>query len=328
MKAAFFDTFGPAKDVLKLGEKPKPEPAHGEVLVRIKTSGVNPSDVKKRGGASAALLDGGPVIPHSDGAGIIEAVGSGVSHARIGERVWTYNAQYGRSHGTAAEYVCIPAETAVYLPDTTSFEVGACIGIPIMTAHRCVFADGSVRGKTIFVTGGAGRVGNYAIQLAKLDGAKVIASAGSENSREACMNAGADIVIAHPHEGTGDEILAINGGEKVDRVVEGEFGGNLMHILPALKMSATIATYASTEDKTPRIPFYQMMYLDITLRMVIVYAMPNSAKEEAMDDITGLLGSNQLIHRVAATYPLDQIADAHEHIESGKVRGCVVVTID
>jgi len=284
--------------------------------------------VKKRGGASAALLDAGPVIPHSDGAGIIEAVGSGVSHARIGERVWIYNAQYGRSHGTAAEYVCIPTETAVYLPDSTSFEVGACIGIPLMTAHRCVFADGSVSGKTVFVTGGAGKVGNYAIQLAKLDGAKVITSAGSETSREICMQAGADLVIAHPHEGTGEEIMAINGGEKVDRVVEGEFGGNLLHVLPALKTSATIATYASTENKTPRIPFYQMMYLDITLRMVIVYAMPDAAKEEAMADITSLLGSNQLIHRVAATYPLEQIAEAHAHIESGKARGCVVVTVN
>lgn len=326
MKAAYFAKFGPAKDVLEVGELPKPEPGRGEVLIRIKTSGVNPSDVKKRAGSAAGLLDNGPVIPHSDGAGVIEAVGIGISKARIGERVWTYNAQFGRSHGTAAEYVCIPADTAVYLPESSSFEEGACMGIPVMTAHRCVFADGSVRGKTILVTGGAGRVGNYAIQLAKLDGATVIATASSEGSREACLEAGADYVIAHPHAGTGDELMEVNGGQKADRVVEGEFGANLLHVLPACKTSATIATYASMVDKNPSIPFYQLMYQDITLRLVIVYAMPNEAKEEAVADITNLLSANQLIHRIAATYPLEEIVQAHEHIETGVVRGCVVVT--
>lgn len=326
MKAAYFSNFGPAKAVLEVGELPKPEPGRGEVLVRIKASGVNPSDVKKRAGSAAGLLDNGPVIPHSDGAGVIEAVGPGVSKARVGERVWTFNAQFGRSHGTAAEYVCIPSATAPYLPDSTSFEEGACMGIPVMTAHRCVLADGSVKGKTVLVTGGAGRVGNYAIQLAKLDGAFVIATAGSKESQGACWDAGADQVIAHPHAGTGAEIREVNGGQKVDRVVEGEFGANLIHLLPALKTSATIATYASMEDKNPSIPFYQMMYLDITLRMIIVYAMPEEAKEEAIADITHLLGSNQLIHRVSATYPLEEIAKAHEHIEAGTVRGCVVLT--
>lgn len=325
MKAAYFSQFGSAKDVLQVGELPKPKPGRGEVLVCIKTSGVNPSDVKKRAGSAAGLLDNGPVIPHSDGAGVIEAVGVGVSKARIGERVWTFNAQFGRSHGTAAEYVCIPTETAVYLPETTSFEEGACLGIPVMTAHRCVFADGSVKGKTVLVTGGAGRVGNYAIQLAKWDGATVIATASSEASKQACFEAGADHVIGHPHEGTGAELMAARGGEKADRVVEGEFGVNLPFVLPAIKTSATIATYASMVDKNPSIPFYQLMYQDITVRLVIVYAMPDQAKEDAVQDITRLLKGNHLIHRVAATYPLEDIASAHEHIETGTVRGCVIV---
>ncbi|MEM6800896.1 MAG: NADPH:quinone reductase, partial [Bacteroidota bacterium] len=306
MKAAWFETFGPAQEVLTYGEREKPNPGPGEVLVRVKTSGVNPSDVKKRAGSAPGLLDNGAVIPHSDGAGIIEEVGQGVSRARIGERVWTYNAQYGRSHGTAAEYVCIPAQTAVWMPDNVDFETGACIGIPIMTAHRCVFADRTVRGKTVLVSGGAGRVGNYAIQLAKMDGATVIATAGSEASKQACLDAGADAVISHPHAKTGAELMEVNAGQKADRVIEGEFGANFPFILDTIKMSGTVATYASMEDKNPAIPFYQTMYLDVTLRFVIVYAMPDFAKEEAMDDITALLTNNQLIHRIAATYPLSE----------------------
>ena len=154
MKAAWFDEFGAAADTLKVGEQPTPEPGPGEVRVRLRTSGVNPSDVKKRAGAFPDLLDGGLVIPHSDGAGVIEAVGAGVPGGRTGERVWVYQAQYGRRFGTAAQYVALDAERAVPMPDNMSFEVGACMGIPAMTAHRCVFADGSVTGQTLLVNGG------------------------------------------------------------------------------------------------------------------------------------------------------------------------------
>ena len=170
MKAAWFERFGAAAEVLVTGDQPTPKPEHGQVLVRLETSGINPSDVKKRGGAFPNLLDDGLVIPHSDGAGVIEAVGHGVSSARIGERVWIYQAQFGRRFGSAAEYVAIDSCRAAILPDNTSFEIGACVGIPIMTAHRCVFADGPVAGQTILVTGGAGRVAHYAIQFAKLQG--------------------------------------------------------------------------------------------------------------------------------------------------------------
>ena len=166
MKAAWFEEFGPAADVLVAGEQPTPEPAGGEVLVRLMTSGVNPSDVKKRAGAFPNLLDDGLIIPHSDGAGVIESLGQGVSDRQVGERVWIYQAQFGRRFGSAAEYVAIDSSRAPLLPDNTSFEIGACLGIPVMTAHRCVFADGPVDGQTILVTGGAGRVGHYAIQWA------------------------------------------------------------------------------------------------------------------------------------------------------------------
>ena len=172
MKAAWFSEFGSASEVLQVGEMDKPVPSHGEVLIRMHTSGVNPSDTKKRLGSFPDLLDNGPVIPNSDGAGIIEAVGAGVPHSRIGERVWVYQAQYGRLHGTAAEYVSIESKRAVPLPENTSFVEGACLGIPAMTAHRSVFSDGPVEGQWLLITGGAGRVGHYAIQWAKQGGCK------------------------------------------------------------------------------------------------------------------------------------------------------------
>jgi len=180
MKAAWFESFGSARDVLLVGEQAEPQAAAGEVLVRLATSGVNPSDVKKRMGSAPNLLDQGPVIPHSDGAGMIEAVGEGVPAERVGERVWVYQAQHERRFGTAAQFVAVENRRAVNLPDNASFEVGACIGIPLMTAHRCVFADGPVDGQTVVVTGGAGRVGHYAVQWAAQAGAKVIATASSE----------------------------------------------------------------------------------------------------------------------------------------------------
>jgi NADPH2:quinone reductase len=177
MKAAWFEAFGPARQVLRVGEQPAPTPGPGEVLVRLRTSGVNPSDVKKRAGSSPTLLDQGLVIPNSDGAGVIAAVGEDVPQSRVGERVWIYQAQHGRRFGTAAEYVAIDARLAAPLPDEAGFEVGACLGIPVMSAHRCVFADGPVDGQTVLVTGGAGRVGYYAIQWATSSGARVIATA-------------------------------------------------------------------------------------------------------------------------------------------------------
>lgn len=327
MKAAWFASFGSPQEVLQVGEYQTPEPKAGEVKIRVKTSGVNPSDTKKRAGANPALLNDGPVIPHSDGAGIIEAVGEGVSASRIGERVWTYNAQYGRQEGTAAEYVCLPSEQAVFLPDNTSFEDGAMMAIPAMTAHRAVTADGDVKNQIVLVTGGAGRVGYYAIQWAKAFGATVIATASSEGSKAQCEKAGADLVVGHPSEASIEAILEFTKGRKVDRVVEGDFGVNLLPVLEVIKNSGTIATYSSMTDMTPTIPFVRMMFMDLTIRLVLVYAMPESAKQAAIKDITAFLKEGKLDNRVAATFSLDEIAKAHETIENTNVYGSVIVTL-
>jgi len=328
MRAAWFEKFGPAADVLIVGEQPTAEPQQGEVLVRLMTSGVNPSDVKKRAGAFPNLLDDGLVIPHSDGAGVIEAVGAGVDDREVGERVWVYQAQYGRRFGTAAEFVAIDSSRAPLLPENTSFETGACLGIPVMTAHRCVFADGDVDGQTILVTGGAGRVGHYAIQWASQAGAKVFATASCPEDDRACMEAGAKAVVNHREPGWCDRVLQQNEQQKVDRVIDVEFGANLPEVLNLIRTGGIIATYSSTQVPEPKLPFVKMMFMDLTMRLVIVYAMPEEAKQQAIADIEQRLQNNQLQHRITHTLPLSEIASAHGIIEQGECRGCVIVALN
>jgi NADPH:quinone reductase-like Zn-dependent oxidoreductase len=327
MRACWFDSFGPAGDVLVFGDQPKPQPASGEVLVRLHTTGVNPSDVKKRAGAFPNLLDEGLVIPHSDGAGVVEAIGADVSSQRIGERVWVYQAQYARRFGSAAEYLAIDASRAPILPNNTSFETGACLGIPVMTSHRCVFVDGPVEGQTLLITGGAGRVGYYAIQWAKQAGARVIATASNEADRATCEAVGADIVVNHREANWGEAILSATAGEKIDHVVDVEFGANLPEVLKVIRTGGSIATYSSTQVKQPQLPFLQMMYLDLTLHMVIVYAIPEAAKQAAITDINEKLAHDELQHRIAHALEFDQMVRSHELIEQGGFGGSVVVRI-
>lgn len=327
MKAAWYESFGPAREVLAVGEREQPGPGSGEVLVRLAASGVNPSDVKKRMGSVPSLLDDGPVIPHSDGAGVIESVGEGVAADRIGERVWVYQAQHRRPSGTAAEFVALESRRAVPLPANTGFQVGACIGIPIMTAHRCVFADGPVAGKSVLVTGGAGRVGHYAVQWAAQAGARVIATASSDADAAACIAAGAGEVVNHRDENWAAQTVAANGGHQLDRVIDVEFGANLPAVLDLIRTSGTIVTYGSTLVTEPILPFYRMMFLDLLVRLVIVYDMPETAKEQAIRDITTALERDSLRHRVSHAVPLDDIVRSHELIEQGGFRGCVVVDI-
>jgi NADPH2:quinone reductase len=327
MRAAWFESFGSAEDVLQTGDIETPAAGPGEVLVRVYTSGVNPSDVKKRAGSFPNLLDDGLVIPDSDGAGVIEAVGDGVDSNRVGERVWLYQAQFARRFGTAAEYVAIDSNRAPKLPDNVSFEVGACLGIPVMTAHRAVFADGDVSGQTILITGGAGRVGYYAIQWASQAGATVIATASNDEDRTACLDVGAHHVVNHRDDDVVAEILAASGGELIDRVVDVEFGANLPISVEVLKVSGVIATYSSTQIPEPKIPFFRMMYKDLTLRTIIVYAMPEAAKLQAIDDIDKALSNDALKHRIAASMPLGEIVRANEVIEQSGIRGAVILTI-
>lgn len=327
MQAAWFENFGPAPEVLQAGVRDTPSPQPGEVLVRLACSGINPSDVKKRAGSFPNLLDEGYVIPNSDGAGVIEAVGEGVAASRVGERVWVYQAQFARRFGTAAEYVAIDASRAPRLPDSASFEVGACLGIPAMTAHRSVFADGDVNGSTILVTGGAGRVGHYAIQWASQAGARVIATASNSADSDACKRAGAEVVVNHRNANWGEQLLDATDGEPVDRVVEVEFGANLPTVLQVIRVGGVIASYSSTQVPEPALPFLQMMYKDLTIRLVIVYAMPEQAKQAAIRDIDAALSSDKLEHRIANTLPLADIARGNELVEMSDRRGAVILSM-
>jgi len=328
MKAAWFEKFGAAREVLVIGEKPQPVAGPGEVLVRLRRSGVNPSDVKKRAGSNPALLDDGYVIPNSDGAGVIEAVGEGVDARRVGEKVWVYQAQFGRRFGTAAQYVALDASRAVNLPIEAGFDVGACAGIPIMTAHRCVHADGAIAGQTVLVTGGAGRVGYYAVQWARMAGARVIASASNARDEAVCREAGAQQVVNHREPGFGEQVKSLNGGRPVDRVIDVEFGANLPEVLDCIRTGGVIATYSSTQVKEPTLPFLRMMYLDLTLHFVIVYSMPEPAKKHAIADITQAFRHGMLQHRIAERVPLSGIAHANELVERGGSIGCVVLDVD
>jgi NADPH:quinone reductase-like Zn-dependent oxidoreductase len=328
MRAAWFEEFGAASDVLKVGQLDAPGAGPGEVLVRMHTSGINPSDVKKRAGSFPELLDGGPVIPNSDGAGVIEAVGEGVDKSRVDERVWVFQAQYARRFGTAAEYVAISSNCAPRLSENAEFDVGACLGIPVMTAHRAVFADGDVEDQTVLVTGGAGRVGFYAVQWANHAGATVIATASNPEDAETCKSAGAHHVVNHRDDAFAASVLEASEGKLVDRVVDVEFGANLPVSVEVLKVGGTIATYASTQVPEPKLPFFQMMYKDLTIRLIIVYAMPDSAKDHAIADINKALADGWLQHRIADTLPLEEIAKGNEIIEQGDCRGAILLTID
>jgi NADPH2:quinone reductase len=327
VKAAIFKSLGLAEDVLEISDVDTPSPGHGEVLVRIHCSAINPSDVKKRAGAFPDLINDGFIIPHSDGAGIIEAVGRGVPSSRVGERVWVYQAQYARRFGTAAEFVSLPSSRAVVLPDTVSFDVGACMGIPAMTAHRCVFSDGSVEGKTVLVTGGAGRGGYNATQLAKHAGALGIATASSPESQAHCYDAGADAVCSHSGSELKEVVAKMTAGRGVERVVDGEFGANLPALLDVMSTGGTIATYSSMIEPEPALPFKRMLFMDLNLRLVLVYAMPEAAKQHAILDLSECLDKKKLKHRIAHRLPLDRVAEGHQLIEQGGFYGAVVLDI-
>jgi NADPH:quinone reductase len=326
MLAVSYATFGPAGEVLVLGERATPVAGPGEVLVRLATSGVNPSDVKKRAGSQPAALAGGDLIPHSDGAGVIVAVGEGVDSSRVGERVWVYQANFQRRFGTAAQFVALESRRAVPLPANTSFAVGACLGIPVMTAHRCVHSDGGVAGQTVLVSGGAGRVGRYVIQLARLAGARVIATASHAADAEECRQLGAFAVVNHREPGWGKQVAALAGGQ-IDRAIEVEFGTNLPELLDCLPTGGLLVTYGSAQVPEPKLPFLRMLYMDLVVRFVIMYGMPEAAKAAAIAEITRLLEGDALVHRIAAQVPLTETVRAHQLVESGQIRGCVVIDL-
>jgi NADPH:quinone reductase len=325
MRAAYYEANGAAASVLRLGEVETPLPGPGEVRVKLATSGVNPSDVKSREGRTRKI--GFPrVIPHSDGAGVIDAVGSGVSANRVGERVWTWNAQWKRPFGTCAQYVTLPADLAVRLPEHASFEEGACLGIPAMTAHQAVAVAEIGQGASVLVSGGAGGVGHYAVQFAKAAGATVVATISSEAKAKLARAAGADHVVDYKRENVAERIQAITGGRGLDAVIEMDLAANAK-LLPGIVAPRARVVVYGTGQPTAEIPSQFLLVNVVTIRFVFVYELTPGERAATITAINEMTASRRLIHNVAATFALDDIVAAHQAVEQGKAAGNVVVTI-
>jgi NADPH:quinone reductase len=313
VRAASYDRYGPAAEVLTVREVDRPAPAAGEVLVKVALSGVNPTDWKSRSGATPRPIDGFQ-IPHHDGAGVIEAVGDGVDPGRVGQRVWLWLAAAGRRWGTAAEWSLVPQDQAVPLPDGASLELGASLGVPAMTAHWCLFADGPVSGKTVLVAGGAGAVGHYAIELAVRAGAHVVATASGAEKAELARKAGAAHVVNYRDPDAADRIRAAMG--QVDRIIELALGANLALDLAVLKPGSMIVTYAA-EPADPVLPVRAFMTANVTMRFVLLYGVPRAALRRAAEDITAALADGALTELPVHRFGLADIVAAQEAAEAG-----------
>jgi NADPH:quinone reductase len=320
MRAALYDRYGASGEVLRVEDIETPEPGPGEVRVRIEYSGVNPTDWKSRGGATPRPIDGFQ-IPHHDGVGVIDAVGEGVGTARLGQRVWTWMAAAGRRWGTAAQWSVVPAERAVPLPDGISAELGASLGVPAVTAHRCLLADGPVDGKTVLVAGGAGAVGHFAIELAKFSGARVVTTVSGPEKADLASEAGADLVVNYREPSAAEKISSFG---PVDRVIEVALGANLALDLAVLKPGGEIVKYAA-EPADPALPVRACMNANLILRFVLLYGVPHDALERAARDITAALTSGALTELPVHKFGLDDIAGAQDAVEAGAVGKVLVV---
>ncbi|MBK1787928.1 NADPH:quinone reductase [Prauserella cavernicola] len=322
MRAAVYRSTGPAAEVLEVVELELPEPGPGEVRVRIVTSGINPTDWKRRAGLTGRTPDGFQV-PHHDGAGVVDAVGSGVDGLVVGQRVWLYLAAFGNRYGTAAEYAVVPAVRAVPLPDGASDELGACLGVPALTAAHCLGGNpGALQGRTVLVAGGAGAVGHYAIELAKHAGATVVATVSSDEKRALAEDAGADLVVRYPDQDVSRQIRDVV--QHVDRIVEVAPATNLELDLAVLRDGGTIATYAAEGDLV--LPSGKLMTANVTLAFVLLYGVSSDQLADAVRWTSDALAVGALSALPVIPYALERVADAQDRVEQAAV-GKVVLSV-
>lgn len=326
MKAVHYSAFGAAQDVLSISDVPGTTPEAGEVTVKLAYSGVNPSDVKARAGSRPGVTK--PpfplVVPHSDGAGHITAVGAGVEPARIGEAVWLWNGQWQRSHGTAAAEITLPAHQAVPLPDGTDLQTGAILGIPGLTACHAVFGSGDVAGQTVVISGGGGTVGYLAVQLAKWGGARVIATASARDF-DRVRNAGADVVLDYKDPILVANILTANNGALVERCVEVEFGANVDLCTEIIAPNGTIAAFGSAIEMAPTLPFYPLLFKAVTIDIVLIYLLQTDLRAAAITRLHRALSEGALECPVAHVFALQEAAKAHEAVEHGGRQGAILL---
>ncbi len=324
MRAVWYDRQGAAGEVIVAGEIPTPEPGTGEVRVRLEASGVNPSDTYRRRGAVPAEYP--RVIPNSDGAGVVDKVGPMVRDSWVGKRVWLYNGQRnGRWMGTAAEYICLNADLVTELPSHVTFAQGATLGIPGLTAHGCVFAAGQVQGRTMLITGGAGAVGHYAVQLAAWAGATVIATVSSDAKAVRAREGGAAHTINYRSEDVAARVRDITGGELADHVVDVDLGGNLAATLASVRDGGSIAYYASNGALDPSVPLRTVMGKNLTIRGFVLPTSAHADRKRAQIDMSHFIAIPGRILSVDGVFPLYQTAAAHLSVEQGGKTGTVVV---
>jgi NADPH:quinone reductase len=328
MRAAFYERVGPAREVLNLADLPDPAPAAGEVRVRLQWSGVNPSDVKSRGGLRSRVMPFPRVIPHSDGMGVIDAVGEGVPASRIGQRVWLWNAAWGRPFGTAAQMVCLPQRQAVSLPDNVDGEAGACLGIPALTAMHAVLMDGGVAGKTVLVSGGAGAVSHYALQLAGCMGAARLITTVSGDAKAALARAaGADVTLNYKTEPVAERVRELTQGRGVDRIIELDLATNAVLDLEMLCTGGELVAYGSSPQPL-NLPFPVLLAKNIQLKFFMVYHLDEADRTKAEATLQRMLVRGVLAHNIALRLPLSQIVQAHEAVEQGSVAGNIVLRVE
>lgn len=325
MKAVWYTRQGPAHEVLQFGEQPEPHAGPGEVRVKLRASGVNPADVYRRAGPNFAM-DGPLVIPSSDGAGIVDEAGPGAPREMIGRRVWLYNGQRnGRVAGTAAEYIALNADLVRELPRNTGFNEGACLGIPAMTAYCAVARGGELNGRAVFVSGGAGAVGHYAVQWAKRFGARVVTTVSSAEKAAHATSAGADLTVNYRKDDVAAALREFTGGRGLAHAVDLDFGANVALLVPQMAANGSIAYYATKGNLQPVFPADDFMRRNLTLYGMVLNGVQVALRRRAQDDIVSWLKEGGMQHTLSSVHALAQTADAHDAVEAGGKRGTVVV---
>jgi NADPH2:quinone reductase len=328
MKAAWYSRNGEAQDVMQVGDLPTPSPRAGEVLVRLATSGVNPSDVKSR---RARPLSDPLIVPHSDGAGVIEAVGEGVPASRLGERVWVWNGQWQRPWGTCAHYIALPAAQAVPLPEGTDFAAGACMGIPGLTAVQAVILAerlaGDLRGRNVLVTGASSAVGHYITQMVNQAGGRVLGTVGSEAKAAHARNAGMQEAIFYKTESVPERVKALTQGRGADVVLDMDFSTTAAWAAEgALAPHGQVVCYGSNALEVP-LPFRPWLFQSMGVKFFLVYDLTAADRQVAVARLSQLLAAGRLQHSIGASYALDQVAQAHRTVEAGQTVGNVVIEL-
>jgi NADPH2:quinone reductase len=326
MRAAFYDTLGQANDVLTVGEQPTPEPGPGEVRVKLQSSGVNPSDTKARLRGRGGSIPFPLIIPQSDGAGVIDALGDGVDDGRFGKRVWLMNGQWQRPFGTAAEYICTDSKYVIDLPEGVDMAEGACFGIPFLTAHRAVMFDGSIKGQTILVQGGAGAVGHYAIQVAKANGARVITTVSSDQKANYVRDSGVDEVINYRTENMSERIITMTDGRGVDRIIELNISANGPLYAQMLAHGGSVIVYGTTEMKA------SFMAQDFFIKWAsfkgfLVYTIDDTQRHEGVTALNKMLVEGSLKTTIANRFSLNDIVEGHKMVEAARHIGNVVIDV-